>query len=311
MWALWLAAALCGQQIDFSQLDSQLAALEQDRLIIATRQERLAASIADSERQISAAITTRDQLYRQLRQRLLAYKSLQPTVKTTLLTRATTVDRVLRQMQLLRFMTANDQAILREVEQSQKRLSALREDLLHKKSLFAAMNQDLINREEQLAALRLDTLKVVLAEAGQAPAGAAGEFTANQGRLPWPLTGQVTKTFGKSSDQGGGNSAISHGLTIAAAPGAVVTAIGAGTVIFSGPVPSYDELTIIDHGDNYYSIYGHLSRAALAVGVTVEPRQVVGLVAGARGPDRPALYFELRYNGVPIDPLPWLSPASL
>jgi septal ring factor EnvC (AmiA/AmiB activator) len=76
-------------------------------------------------------------------------------------------------------------------------------------------------------------------------------------------------------------------------------------VAFAGEFSGYGNLVIVDHGDKAYSLYGHLSGAAVKTGDRVEAAATVGL-AGRDPAGNPALYFELRIDGSPVDPLQWL-----
>ena len=71
--------------------------------------------------------------------------------------------------------------------------------------------------------------------------------------------------------------------------------------LFSG----YGTLVIVDHGDKVYSLYGHLGSAAVHKGDHVDASTTVGL-AGRNPSGNPSLYFELRVDGKPVDPLQWL-----
>jgi septal ring factor EnvC (AmiA/AmiB activator) len=118
-----------------------------------------------------------------------------------------------------------------------------------------------------------------------------------QGELPWPVEGELKRRFNLGS--------ASNGIEIAAAPGAEARAIHDGVVAFSGSFAGFGNLVILDHGSETFSLYGDLLESSVAKGVRVEQGRRVGLIGPSRsGSD--GLYFELRVDGQPVDPLQWL-----
>lgn len=121
-----------------------------------------------------------------------------------------------------------------------------------------------------------------------------------KGALPWPASGVVTSRFGPQRGRGGGN-----GIEISLAEGRPVRAIHDGTVAYAEPFTGYGNLVIVDHGDSAYSLYGHLDTLEVKRGERVDPQTRLG--ASGRNPGgNPALYFELRIDAKPVDPLQWL-----
>jgi septal ring factor EnvC (AmiA/AmiB activator) len=87
--------------------------------------------------------------------------------------------------------------------------------------------------------------------------------------------------------------------------GEAVHAVYDGTVAYADPFSGFGNLVIVDHGDRCYSLYGHMSTAAVKKGDRVDQGGTVGL-AGRNPSGNPSLYFELRIDGKPVDPLQWL-----
>lgn len=123
-----------------------------------------------------------------------------------------------------------------------------------------------------------------------------------QGQLLLPVRGQIVRGFGQ---EGGGGTA-DKGITIETRPEAQVVAPYDGQVAFSGPFRGYGHILIIDHGEGYHTLLMGLSRIDGVEGQWVVAGEPVGLM-GHPDSGKPALYVELRRNGRPINPLPWLT----
>jgi septal ring factor EnvC (AmiA/AmiB activator) len=123
-----------------------------------------------------------------------------------------------------------------------------------------------------------------------------------RGDLDWPADGPVLRRFGRTAAS---RVAASNGIEIAAAEGAPTRAIHNGLVAFADTFVGFGKLVIVDHGAQTFSLYGNLLDLAVQRDVRVEGGQLIGTVgASATGPA--ALYFELRIDGQPVDPLQWL-----
>jgi septal ring factor EnvC (AmiA/AmiB activator) len=123
-----------------------------------------------------------------------------------------------------------------------------------------------------------------------------------RGDLDWPATGPLRQRFGR---QGGAGRPPSNGIEIALAEGTDVEAIHDGTVAFVGPFSGFGNLVIVDHGAQTFSLYGNLLDTSVARGAPIDRGTVVG-TAGSSVVGAPGLYFELRVDGRPVDPLQWL-----
>jgi septal ring factor EnvC (AmiA/AmiB activator) len=126
-----------------------------------------------------------------------------------------------------------------------------------------------------------------------------------RGALPWPATGIVTGRFGRQSLGRFGTVISRNGIEISLAEGQVIRAVHEGTVVYAEPFTGYGNLIILDHGDGEYSLYGYLSTMYVARGDALEAREPIG-TSGRSPSGNPALYFELRVDDKPVDPLQWL-----
>lgn len=122
------------------------------------------------------------------------------------------------------------------------------------------------------------------------------------GALVRPVNGgTITGRFG---EQRPGH--IHEGVDIAEPTGTPVDAARAGTISFAGPSSGYGLRVDVDHGNGISTRYAHLSRIDVHVGQTVDAGGLVGLVGATGDATGPHLHFELRDNGVAIDPSPYL-----
>jgi murein hydrolase activator len=143
--------------------------------------------------------------------------------------------------------------------------------------------------------------------------GAGGAVTlplaAFQGALPWPTRGRLHSRFGREANTRFGTAIVRNGIEIAVAPGQRVAAVHEGTVAFADQFTGYGTLVIVEHGGGAFTLYGHLETAHVARGDRVEAGTSLG--ASGRNPSgNPVVYFELRIDGRPVDPLQWLQKGN-
>lgn len=122
------------------------------------------------------------------------------------------------------------------------------------------------------------------------------------GGLGWPLSGNLVARFGGTLPDG----RRSSGLLIAAAAGTPVRAVADGRVVFAEWMSGYGLICIVDHGNGSMSLYAYNDALLRNVGDGVHRGDPVASVGNSGGQGRPALYFELRRNGSPVDPAAWL-----
>lgn len=122
------------------------------------------------------------------------------------------------------------------------------------------------------------------------------------GGFGWPLSGNLLAGYGGRMPDG----RASHGLLIEASLGTPVRAVADGNVVFAEWMTGYGLILIVDHGNGYLSLYAHNESLLRDVGAAVKRGDAVARVGNSGGLAQPALYFELRRNGQPVDPGSWL-----
>jgi septal ring factor EnvC (AmiA/AmiB activator) len=131
-------------------------------------------------------------------------------------------------------------------------------------------------------------------------------FGTLKGRLPWPTEGRIVMGFGAQVHPRFGTRTFRNGVDIEAAVGRDVLAVHSGHVIYTGWFKGYGNLIIVDHGNEYYTLYAHIADIEAKEGEDVRQGQRIGTVGDTGSLAGPRLYFEVRYQGKPQDPEQWL-----
>ena len=150
-----------------------------------------------------------------------------------------------------------------------------------------------------------DQLEATIANTAAGSASATLPIRPFQGDLAWPVAGEVRAPFGRQSSGRFGTAIVRNGIEIEAAEGAVATAVHEGTVAYAAPFSGFGTMVIVDHGGAAFTVYGHLLDASVKVGTNVSRGTPLGRV-GAAPSGGAGLYFEVRIDGRPVNPLEWL-----
>lgn len=130
-------------------------------------------------------------------------------------------------------------------------------------------------------------------------------FGAQRGRLSLPVNGRIVSGFGRHKHPEFNSYTVSNGISISAPSGADIKAVYDGKVIFASYFKGYGNMVIIDHGDGFFSLYAHASRIMKRVGTEVARNETIASVGDVDSPQGDMLYFEIRYQGRPVDPASW------
>jgi septal ring factor EnvC (AmiA/AmiB activator) len=160
-----------------------------------------------------------------------------------------------------------------------------------------AFIQELQARQRRLA-------RVPPPKGGLEPPGIG--FGTLRGRLPWPTDGRIVSGYGPQVHPRFGTRTFRNGVDIEAAEGRDVAAVYGGHVVYTGWFKGYGNLIILDHGNEYYTLYAHVAEILVKEGDDVRQGQRIGTVGDTGSLAGPRLYFEVRYQGKPQDPEQWL-----
>ena len=183
----------------------------------------------------------------------------------------------------------------RNLDAQRKRKTELLTSIVEKKEMHAAYVKELEEAEGKLRAL-LQGL-----DAGEV----AVPISAFRGSLPWPLPGRIRSGFGRHKHPRFDTYTIQNGIEIEAAADTPARAVHDGTVAFADRFKGYGLMVVLDHGGKHHSLYAHLAETSVQVGQRIAEGDVLGTV-GASSVEGPGLYFEMRFQGRPEDPLEWL-----
>lgn len=192
-----------------------------------------------------------------------------------------------------------------EARAARDRLASNRDTLASARELKrSALVHSRETREEYLSevealAAQSSALAAAIRES-QAGAGSAGTGAPSAAGLIWPVDGVVVSGFGMRWGR------MHEGIDISASLGTPIRAAAAGTVIHSGWLGGYGNLVVLDHGNGLATAYAHASAILVGVGLQVSQGETVSLVGSTGNSSGPHLHFEVRVNGVAVDPLLYL-----
>ena len=278
---------------------------------------KLAAERAALGRQVRASyVAGRDELFKLLLSqespatlgRMLVYFDYYNRARTT---RIDAVAADLGKLADLATETGRVEQELAALEQSQQRqVAALARSRDQRQAAVAALDAELrddsaavakLRGEEQRLADLITRLTELLADF---PVDADEPFARLKGKLAWPVQGRLAGEYGQPRGSG---PVKWNGVLLEAAAGTPVRAVYHGRVAFADWLQGLGLLVIVDHGAGYMSLYGHNEALLKEPGDWVEPGEAIAQVGDTGGQARPGLYFEIRYNGEPVDPHPWIA----
>lgn len=129
-----------------------------------------------------------------------------------------------------------------------------------------------------------------------------GDFSALRGKLHLPVRGEVSNRFGATREDTG---VTWKGLFIRSAEGSEVKSIANGKIVFADWMRGFGNLLIIDHGDGYMSLYGNNQALLRKMGDNVKSGDTIASVGNSGGNETAGLYYELRKQSKPFDPMSW------
>jgi septal ring factor EnvC (AmiA/AmiB activator) len=327
---------------DRSSLERQLADLEKNigRLTRERRKLRKQASqqqarLAELDKEETALVRTldsqRDSLKRQIRAAWMEGDA--PAVKVLL--NEIDPDKIARTMTYYEYLSRDTVERLEVFSANLKQLKQTREEVREGRARLAKLEEDVADRQQALTAsksqrqqtlaslkseisnrlnereqLEADRqrLEKLLREVEQAIAdipspNESEPFASLKNRLPWPASGNLASSFGSTYADG---KMRRSGILVNTPEEAEIKAVHYGRVVFANWLRGFGLMTIVDHGDGYLTLYGHSSSLFTSPGDWVEAGEAIAQAGRTGGTEDPAVYFEIRHNGKPVNPGGWL-----
>ncbi len=186
-------------------------------------------------------------------------------------------------------------------------------DIKHDRKQLAGIQKKKEEYEEEIKRLTSASaaLKKLIASyererSGEHPSASTG-FGRSKGQLTWPLEGDVVSEFGRQKHPEFDAYIFKKGIEIAVKGSRDIRAAFDGVVAYADWLQGYGLTLIIDHGNSYYSIYGHASKINVSRGGKVRKGQVVAVAGSGNTAGREGIYFEIRHRGEVVDPIAWLA----
>lgn len=219
--------------------------------------------------------------------------------------------------------TAQLAAHLAQKKTEQTALEAVKQE---RNELAARLNNNLTSKQEQLSFLQESENKLinlirtlendeksveVQAETQTSPVAESqgedsfprlqGDFPSLKGKLPLPLRGKLSSML----DNPAATDTVWKGVLINAQEGAEIRAVTGGKVAYAGALKGYGLLLIVEHDKNFMTLYAFNQSLLKNKGDKVSAGDVIATVGQSGGRNKPGLYFEIRHDGKPVDPLLW------
>ena len=196
----------------------------------------------------------------------------------------------------------------KDTEKVKTKENEMGEKIREKELILSSVRSERASSQKMLAELKeaAQRLLDIIRESARTDDYAAKGFGPLKGRLPWPSEGRIAIPYGSQKDPQFETPVFRNGIHIRTDASADARSVYAGKVIFAEWFKGFGQLVIVNHGSGYHTLYGNLSEIFSRVGDIIKENQIIGKVGTSGILNAPGLYFEIRYNGKPLDPMQWL-----
>ena len=335
-----VVAELEGAQSAVDEAQAAVGTLEAELSSARTRLDVLTERLDAQTRKLERLRSEYEKAVAILEARVRAAYIDEPPDMLAFLVSASSFDEVIDNVELLTRIGRQDKRIAQQVERARDRTASERRATIETKRQQAAVVAVIADRTDEARAARdrlagerdrlaamenlkqsalaesretregyLDEVDGLLAQSAalaeqirgaQQGAGTTGNGQPSAAGLIWPCDGVVVSGFGMRWGR------MHEGIDIGCAYGTPNRAAASGTVIYAGWLGGYGNLVVVDHGNGLSTAYAHASSILVSVGQSVSQGQTVSLVGSTGHSTGPHLHFEVRVNGVAVDPLPYL-----
>jgi len=207
-------------------------------------------------------------------------------------------------------ITSQRDALQTQREKQARLLSGLRDSQQEREQALATVDQALDGGKHKLETLKADESQLrelmdnVRNQLADIPVQTEGKpFSKVKGQLQPPVSGRTIAAFGQKKS---GGPLVWQGVWLSAKIGAPVTTAAAGRVVYVGHMHRYGLIVVIDHGDDFYTVYGHTQAAYVEVGQWVRAGETIASAGNSGGHKTSGVYFEIRQGRTPVNPASWL-----
>jgi septal ring factor EnvC (AmiA/AmiB activator) len=228
-----------------------------------------------------------------------------------------------RDQRFLRLLVDSDHKRLKTYLSTLKTLRAKSAQLKSMVARLIAMQREQRRREGELTdqlkrksailaelkttkAVKLSELKDLRDRHGEVNDSVSYAFFERRGELPSPVEGRLAHDYGTTVDPRFRFRLMHKGFFFTTKRGADVHAVFDGRVVLADRIPGYGNTVIIDHGDNYYSVYAYSAELKVKPGAVVRTGDILALSGDETPLFGPGLYFEIRHFTDAVDPRPWI-----
>lgn len=302
-----------------TNLDRQITRLNSEQTRLAAKEQQLTKALAEQEAQVSEILVSVYQSSRQPMLKMLLSQDGPATLARTL-AYFEYINDSQRQV-LLRYQTDLDDLAetKRQINANQAQLSADKVELdraqarlvqqqQSRRQIVNDLQQNVQGTASQLSQTRADQSRMAtLVEEMRQALAALEEGPAEPvptGQIGWPVQGRIVQAYDAPL---GDNRVRSQGVVIAANAGLPVTAVHSGRVVFANWLKGFGMLVIVDHGNGLLTLYGRNDALLVQDGQSVGAGDAIALVGSSGGFNQTGLYFEVRQNGLPVNPVSWLA----
>jgi murein DD-endopeptidase MepM/ murein hydrolase activator NlpD len=205
-----------------------------------------------------------------------------------------------RQRQVTALVARRHQEVVEIKEELVRRRDEFQDVRSDKHQALVSTRADRRHLEDHLVALEKEHAQVQARLAASTPTASAAQIRQGSGSMIWPINGAFTSPFGMRWGR------LHAGVDLAAPEGTPIRAADSGRVVLMGWTGGYGNYTCISHGGATSTCYAHQSRYGTSPGADVSRGQVIGYVGNTGNSFGAHLHFEVRINGVPVDPMGYL-----
>ena len=242
--------------------------------------------------------------------------------------KATSLDDFLTRFDLLQRIAEQDISLMQQITAMRDKIARNKQDLVGQQAQLAVVQQQTLAKQATFTASsqqKKQLVSQIQAQMGILQHNVDEDAAYSQqltqiiqeltnkngpaqgtGRFIWPVRGPITSPFGMRINP------VTHiysghtGIDIGVPYGTPIAAADGGTVIFASWNVAYGNMTVIDHGGGFSTMYAHQSKQLVAVGDRVTQGQIIGYIGTTGWSTGPHLHFEIRVNGVPVNPMKYL-----